>query len=145
MMAAFTDQATLARARRIAAPDTRTRRSDRPMTELHETCTTTSSSDFSPSAWRCKERSRAHGQRKCDNSFPAAWTGLQQVIQEIRTAIFDLRSAASGVTRLRQRLDEAIAQFSSPELRTTVQFVGPLSVINGGLARPRGSGCARAR
>ena len=59
---------------------------------------------------------------------------LQEVIQEIRTAIFDLHSAKSGTTRLRQRLDEAIAQFSSPELRTTVQFVGPLSVVDAGLA-----------
>jgi two-component system sensor histidine kinase DevS len=59
---------------------------------------------------------------------------LQEVIQEIRTAIFDLHSAPSGATRLRQRLDEAIAQFSSPELRTTVQFVGPLSIVDARLA-----------
>ena len=59
---------------------------------------------------------------------------LQQVIQEIRTAIFDLHGASAGTTRLRQRLDEAIAQFSSPELRTSVQFVGPLSVIDAALA-----------
>jgi two-component system, NarL family, sensor histidine kinase DevS len=59
---------------------------------------------------------------------------LQEVIQEIRTTIFDLHSAPSAVTRLRQRLDEAITQFSSPELRTTVQFVGPLSVLDAALA-----------
>ena len=59
---------------------------------------------------------------------------LQEVIQEIRTAIFDLHGAPSGMTRLRQRLDEAIAQFSRPELRTTVQFVGPLSVVDATLA-----------
>ena len=59
---------------------------------------------------------------------------LQEVIQEIRTAIFDLHSAPSSSTRLRQRLDDAIAQFSSPELRTTVQFVGPLSVVDAVLA-----------
>ena len=59
---------------------------------------------------------------------------LQQVIQEIRTAIFDLHGASPGSTRLRQRLDDAIAQFSSSELRTTVQFVGPLSVVDAGLA-----------
>ena len=59
---------------------------------------------------------------------------LQEVIQEIRTAIFDLHGAKSGTTRLRQRLDEAVAQFSSPERRTTVQFVGPLSVVDAGLA-----------
>jgi signal transduction histidine kinase len=59
---------------------------------------------------------------------------LQEVIQEIRTAIFDLHGASSGVTRLRQRLDEAVAQFSSPELRTTVQYTGPLSVVDAVLA-----------
>lgn len=59
---------------------------------------------------------------------------LQQVIQEIRTAIFDLHSAQLGTTRIRQRLDEAIAQFSTPELRTTVQIVGPLSVVDAVLA-----------
>jgi two-component system, NarL family, sensor histidine kinase DevS len=59
---------------------------------------------------------------------------LQQVIQEIRTAIFDLHGGLSGTTRLRQRIDEAVAQFSSQKLRTTVQFVGPLSVIDAGLA-----------
>ncbi len=59
---------------------------------------------------------------------------LQAVIQEIRTAIFDLHGASSGVTRLRQRLDEAVAQFAGSALRTSVQFVGPLSVIDAGLA-----------
>jgi signal transduction histidine kinase len=59
---------------------------------------------------------------------------LQEVIQEIRTAIFDLHGSTSGVTRLRQRLDDAVAQFSSPELRTTVQYAGPLSVIDAALA-----------
>ena len=57
---------------------------------------------------------------------------LQEVIQEIRTAIFDLHG--SGVTRLRQRLDEAVAQFSSSGLRTTVQYTGPLSVVDTDLA-----------
>lgn len=59
---------------------------------------------------------------------------LQEVIQEIRTAIFDLHGSSSGVTRLRQRLDEAVAQFSSANLRTTTQFVGPLSVVSAELA-----------
>jgi signal transduction histidine kinase len=59
---------------------------------------------------------------------------LQGVIQEIRTAIFDLHGGSSGVTRLRQRLDEAIAQFSTPELRTSAQYSGPLSVIDAALA-----------
>jgi signal transduction histidine kinase len=59
---------------------------------------------------------------------------LQQVIQEIRTAIFDLHGSSSGVTRLRQRLDEAVAQFASSELRTNVQYLGPLSVVDAMLA-----------
>ena len=59
---------------------------------------------------------------------------LQQVIQEIRTAIFDLHGGQSGITRLRQRLDEAIAQFATPKIRTTVQYSGPLSVVDAALA-----------
>jgi signal transduction histidine kinase len=59
---------------------------------------------------------------------------LQGVIQEIRTAIFDLHGAPTGATRLRQRLDAAIAQFATPEVRTTVQFIGPLSVVDAALA-----------
>jgi two-component system, NarL family, sensor histidine kinase DevS len=59
---------------------------------------------------------------------------LQAVIQEIRMAIFDLHGAAPGSTRLRQRLDEAIAQFAGAGLHTTTQFVGPLSVVEAPLA-----------
>nr|WP_194946102.1 GAF domain-containing sensor histidine kinase [Mycolicibacterium malmesburyense] len=59
---------------------------------------------------------------------------LQNVIQDIRTAIFDLHGADAGITRLRQRLDEAVAQFASPDIRTTVQFSGPLSVVDATLA-----------
>jgi signal transduction histidine kinase len=59
---------------------------------------------------------------------------LQGVIGEIRTAIFDLHGGSSETTRLRQRLDEAISAFTGPDLRTTVQFVGPLSVVDPVLA-----------
>ncbi|OAN39952.1 GAF domain-containing sensor histidine kinase [Mycolicibacterium iranicum] len=59
---------------------------------------------------------------------------LQQVIQEIRTAIFDLHAGQNGNTRLRQRLDEAIAAFASADVHTTVQFSGPLSVVDAVLA-----------
>ena len=59
---------------------------------------------------------------------------LQQVIQEIRTAIFDLHGSSSGVTRLRQRIDEAVAQFATTSMRTSVQYMGPLSVIDSTLA-----------
>jgi signal transduction histidine kinase len=55
------------------------------------------------------------------------------VIQRLFAVGLALRASA-GTTRLRQRLDEAIAQFSSPELRTSVQFVGPLSVVDAALA-----------
>jgi signal transduction histidine kinase len=59
---------------------------------------------------------------------------LQGVIQEIRAAIFDLHVAPVGITRLRERLDEAVARFCGSELETTVQFVGPLSVVDAALA-----------
>lgn len=59
---------------------------------------------------------------------------LQQVIQEIRTAIFDLHAGHNGNTRLRQRLDEAIAAFASSDVHTTVKFSGPLSVVDAVLA-----------
>jgi two-component system, NarL family, sensor histidine kinase DevS len=59
---------------------------------------------------------------------------LQGVIQDIRTTIFDLHGASQGITRLRQRIDEAVAQFAGSGLRTTVQFVGPLSVVDSALA-----------
>ncbi|TVX97546.1 GAF domain-containing sensor histidine kinase [Mycolicibacterium porcinum] len=59
---------------------------------------------------------------------------LHDVIQEIRTAIFDLHASAGVAPRLRQRLDAAVAQFASPEMRTTVQYRGPLSAVTGELA-----------
>jgi len=59
---------------------------------------------------------------------------LQQVIQEIRTAIFDLHGGHGGSNRLRQRLDEAIAQFTASDVHTTVQFSGPLSVVDPALS-----------
>ncbi|MCV7209951.1 GAF domain-containing sensor histidine kinase [Mycolicibacterium canariasense] len=59
---------------------------------------------------------------------------LQDVISEIRTAIFDLHSGSAGSTRLRQRLDAALAQFTSADVRTTAQYNGPLSVIEPAIA-----------
>lgn len=60
---------------------------------------------------------------------------LQHVIQEIRTAIFDLHGGAPGATKLRQRLDEAIAQLTgSSPVRTVVHVSGPLSVVDAALA-----------
>lgn len=55
---------------------------------------------------------------------------LQDVISEIRTAIFDLHSGSSaGSTRLRQRIDAALTQFASDGVRTSASYSGPLSVI----------------
>ncbi|OBC02361.1 histidine kinase [Mycobacterium sp. 852013-50091_SCH5140682] len=59
---------------------------------------------------------------------------LQAVIQEIRTAIFDLHGRSAGATRLRQRLDEVLTQFTGSGLHTTTQFIGPLSVVDAVLA-----------
>ncbi|MGI9125932.1 MAG: sensor histidine kinase [Mycobacterium sp.] len=59
---------------------------------------------------------------------------LQAVIQEIRTTIFDLHGGSSGSTRLRQRIDEAVAAFSGQGLRTAVHYAGPLSVVDTTLA-----------
>ncbi len=59
---------------------------------------------------------------------------LQTTIGEIRSTIFDLHGNSSGITRLRQRLDSAVAQFAGSGLHTTVAFVGPLSVIDATLA-----------
>jgi len=59
---------------------------------------------------------------------------LQEVIQDIRTAIFGLHTTSSGATRLRQRLEEAIAECSGTDLRTMVQFIGPVSVVDATLA-----------
>jgi two-component system, NarL family, sensor histidine kinase DevS len=59
---------------------------------------------------------------------------LQAIIQEIRVAIFDLHGSPTGAARLRQRLDDAIAQYADSGIHTTIQFVGPLSVVDSGLA-----------
>ena len=59
---------------------------------------------------------------------------LQGVIRDIQTTIFDLNAAPPGTSRLRQRIDEAIAELAGTRLRTSVQFVGPLSVVDGALA-----------
>jgi signal transduction histidine kinase len=59
---------------------------------------------------------------------------LQNVIQEIRTTIFDLHGGALGANRLRQRIDEAVAAFAGQGIRTSVRFVGPLSVVDATVA-----------
>lgn len=58
---------------------------------------------------------------------------LHGVVQDFRTAIFDLRRKATDVAGLRHRLDEVIGRLSE-DLATTVQYKGPLSVVEGALA-----------
>lgn len=59
---------------------------------------------------------------------------LQEIIQEIRSAIFDLHAGPSRATGLRHRLDKVIDQLEIPALHTTVQYTGPLSVVDTVLA-----------
>ncbi|WP_406815386.1 PAS domain S-box protein [Mycobacterium sp. M23085] len=58
---------------------------------------------------------------------------LHAVVQDFRIAIFDLRRRPTDVAGLRQRFDEVIGRFSD-DLATTVQYKGPLSVVEGALA-----------
>ncbi|COU18750.1 histidine kinase response regulator [Mycobacterium tuberculosis] len=59
---------------------------------------------------------------------------LQEIIQEIRSAIFDLHAGPFRATGLRHRLDKVIDQLAIPALHTTVQYTGPLSVVDTVLA-----------
>ncbi|MCM6772405.1 GAF domain-containing protein [Nocardia sp. CDC159] len=60
---------------------------------------------------------------------------LQEVVQEIRTSIFDLHGGDGRVTRLRQRLDDAIhQQTADTPLAASLRVTGPLSVVDGELA-----------
>ncbi|MGD9622834.1 MAG: GAF domain-containing protein [Mycolicibacterium sp.] len=68
------------------------------------------------------------------NRISGSIDDLQEVIQDIRTTIFDLHHEVSGITRLRQRLDEAVGAFPESGVRTSVQYHGPLSVIEPTLA-----------
>ncbi len=58
---------------------------------------------------------------------------LQEVVQEIRTAIFDLHGGS--VTRLRQRLEQAVVQMTTDSaVRAALYVNGPLSVVDPSLA-----------
>jgi signal transduction histidine kinase len=60
---------------------------------------------------------------------------LHDVIQEIRTAIFDLQAGACETSRLRAVLHEVITDLTDDtELRTTVRMSGPVNVVPAGLA-----------
>ncbi|HUH71831.1 MAG TPA: PAS domain S-box protein [Mycobacterium sp.] len=75
-------------------------------------------------------RSRSADMRQ---RLTAAVDALHGVIQDVRTVIFQLHGGSAGVTRLRQRLDEAIAKLSG-DLHTIVRYSGPLSVVDAALA-----------
>lgn len=56
---------------------------------------------------------------------------FQDIVQEIRTTIFDLQADDTRTTRLRQRIHEAIdQQLGDSTLRTHVRVSGPLSVVD---------------
>jgi len=58
---------------------------------------------------------------------------LQDVVQEIRTAIFDLHGGS--VTRLRQRLEDTVARMTADSpVRPSLHISGPLSVVDAALA-----------
>ena len=60
---------------------------------------------------------------------------LQEVIQEIRTAIFDLHAAPDAGPGLRTRLQNVIAELTGDtSIRTTVRMSGPLNVVSAELA-----------
>ena len=46
--------------------------------------------------------------------------------------MFDLHGGTT--TRLRQRLDDILAQYAAADVRTTTHYSGPLSVVNAALA-----------
>lgn len=76
-------------------------------------------------------RARVPAVRECIYS---SIDDLQEIIQEIRSAIFDLHAGPSRATGLRHRLDKVIDQLAIPALHTTVQYTGPLSVVDTVLA-----------
>ena len=60
---------------------------------------------------------------------------LHQVIQDIRTAIFDLQTDGADTAGLRSALNETITELTADApLRTTVRMSGPLDVVPAALA-----------
>ncbi|WP_330253940.1 GAF domain-containing protein [Nocardia sp. NBC_00565] len=60
---------------------------------------------------------------------------LQEVVQEIRTSIFDLHGGNGSSIRVQQRIEDAVRQQTTDApLRATVQVTGPLSVLEAELA-----------
>jgi signal transduction histidine kinase len=134
MAAAFTDQAALAwqlatTQRRMHELDVLTDR-DRIARDLHDHVIQrlfAAGLALQGAIHRIRPADAAQRVEKCVDD-------LQDVISEIRTAIFDLHSGAAGSTRLRQRLDAALAQFTSADVRASAQYNGPLSVIEPAIA-----------
>jgi two-component system, NarL family, sensor histidine kinase DevS len=60
---------------------------------------------------------------------------VQQIISDIRTAIFDLHGGLEGTTQLRKRLPDIIAELTTDtEVHTTVRMSGALGVVSPELA-----------
>jgi signal transduction histidine kinase len=60
---------------------------------------------------------------------------LQEVIHDIRTAIFNLQADPADVPRLRTTLHDVVTELTDDTpLRTTVRMSGPVSVVSGELA-----------
>ncbi|WP_068017240.1 sensor histidine kinase [Nocardia mexicana] len=60
---------------------------------------------------------------------------LQQVIHDVRTSVFDLHGGDSQITRLRQRLHDAVHQpTAATGIAADLRVSGPLSVIDPALA-----------
>ncbi len=134
MMAAFADQATLAW--QLASTQHRMRElsiltdRDRIARDLHDhVIQRLFAVGLSLQGTIARARS-GEVQQRLSNSVD----DLQEVIQDIRTTIFDLHGGSSGITRLRQRIDEAVGAFPGSGVRTSVQYVGPLSVVDAALA-----------
>jgi signal transduction histidine kinase len=60
---------------------------------------------------------------------------LQEVIHDVRTAIFNLQADPADAPRLRTTLQDVVTELTDDTpLRTTVRMSGPVSVVSGGLA-----------
>jgi Signal transduction histidine kinase len=60
---------------------------------------------------------------------------LQDVVRDIRTAIFDLHGGEAGSTKLRERLHRAVVEIAGDgPVHTTVRMSGPLGVVEPALA-----------
>lgn len=60
---------------------------------------------------------------------------LQDTVQDIRTAIFDLQSTSHAATRLHQRVEDAVQELTAHgHTRAIVRMSGPLSVVDSTVA-----------